>query len=220
MGKPKFRQAPFAALICTGAAVLLAPQASGQAPAVAILEEIEGASGTHEAFDELRAGDRLELGANGRAVIGYFGSCARETIDGGTIVIGKDQSQVQGSKVMRETIACEATQLVLTEQEAGTSATVVFRGPPWEKWVRQVVPSPSPVVLASGKSLQVKRLDEDEQPVTLPLKNGRVDLSAENVALTPGGYYELTSGKKQMVIKIDPAATPDPLPPMSRLVRL
>jgi hypothetical protein len=135
-------------------------------------------------------------------------------------VIGTDQSQVQGGTIARETIACEATQLVLTEQEAGTSATVVFRGPPWEKWVRQVIPSSSPVVLASGKSLQVKRLDENEKPMTLPLKNGRVDLSAEKIALTPGGYYELTAGKKQMVIKIDPAATADPLPPLSRLVRL
>lgn len=220
MGMPRFGVASFAVLICTGAAVLLAPQASAQAPAVAILEEIEGAAGTHEAFDELRAGDRLELGATGRAVIGYFGSCARETIEGGTVAIGKEQSQVQGGKVARETIACEATQLVLTEQEAGTSATVVFRGPPWEKWVRQVIPSSSPLVLAGGESLQVKRLDEDEKPVTLPLKNGRVDLSAEKVALTPGGYYELTAGKKQMVIKIDPAATAAPLPPMSRLVRL
>jgi hypothetical protein len=207
-------------MILTGAAVLLVPHASAEAPAVDILEEIEGVAGTHESFDELRAGDRLELGTAGRAVIGYFGSCARETIEGGTIVIGKDQSQVEGGRVARETIACEATQLVLTEQEAGTSATVVFRGPPWEKWVRQVVPSPSPVVLASGKSLKVKRLDEDEQPLTLALKNGRIDLSAEKVALTPGGYYELTAGKKQMVIKIDPAATTDPLPPMSRLVRL
>ncbi len=220
MAMPRFRLAPCAVLICTGAALLLSPQASAQAPAVAILEEIEGAAGTHEAFDELRAGDRLELGAKGRAIIGYLGSCARETIDGGTIVIGNNQSQVEGGKVARETIACEATQLVMTEQEAGTSATVVFRGPPWEKHVRQVVPSPSPVVLASGKSLQVKRLDEEEKPVTLPLKNGRVDLDAAEIALTPGGYYELTAGKKQMVIQIDPAATVDPLPPTSRIVRL
>jgi hypothetical protein len=216
MALPPFKLALFAALICT---VMLLP-ASASAQAVAILEEIEGASGKHEAFDELKAGERIELGANGRAIIGYFGSCARETIAGGTIVIGQDQSQVEGGTVTRETVACEATQLVLTEQEAGTSATIVFRGPPWEKWVRQVVPSPSPVVLASGTSLQIKRLDEDEQPMTLPLTDGHVDLSAAKIALAPGGYYELTAGKKQMVIKIDPAATAAPIPATSRLVRL
>ncbi|WP_119304298.1 hypothetical protein [Dongia deserti] len=210
--------APVIALICAG--VLLPAHASAQAPAAAILEEIEGATAKHEAFDELRAGDRIALGAAGRAVIGYLGSCARETIEGGAVVIGKDQSQVQGGKVTRETIPCEATQLVLTEQEAGTSATVVFRGPPWEKWVRQVVPSPSPIVFGPGKSLTIKRLDEDEKALTLTLKDGRIDLSAANVALTPGGYYELTAGNKQMVIKIDPTAEAGPMPAMSRLVRL
>jgi hypothetical protein len=86
--------------------------------------------------------------------------------------------------------------------------------------VRQVVPSPSPVVLADGKSLQIKRLDEDEKPVTVPLKNRRVDLAAEKVVLTPGGYYELTASTKQMVIKIDPAAQAGTMPVTSRLVRL
>jgi hypothetical protein len=206
------------ALICAGAAALFPAAASAQA--VAVLEEIAGASGKHEAFDELKAGERLELGANGRAVIGYLGSCARETIDGGTVVIGKDQSQIEGGKVARETVACEATQLVLTDQEAAQSATVVFRAPPWEKWVRQVVPSPSPVVLAAGKTLTIKRLDEDEKPVSVPLTGGHVDLAAQNIGLTPGGYYELTAGGKQMVIKIDPAAQDAPMPVTSRLVRL
>lgn len=218
MGLPISKLAPLFAAICAGAP--LAEGASAQAPAVAILEEIAGASGKHEAFDELKAGERLELGTGGRAVIGYLGSCARETIEGGTVVIGKDQSQIEGGKVARETIACEATQLVLTDQEAGQSATVVFRGPPWEKWVRQVIPSPSPVVLAAGKTLKIKRLDEEETSVSVPLTGGHVDLAAEKISLTPGGYYELTAGNKQMVIQIDPAAQAGPMPVTSRLVRL
>jgi hypothetical protein len=215
------RLAPTIALICASAGTILFPAiAAAEGPAVAILEEIEGASGKHEAFDELRSGDRIELGANGRAVIGYLGSCARETIQGGAVVIGADQSQVEGGEVARETIACEASQLVLTEEEAGKSATVVFRGPPWEKAVRQVLPSPSPLVIAAGGQLEIKRLDSEEPAVKLPLKHGRIDLAAQNVALAPGGYYLLTAGQKQTVIKIDPAATPGPMPAMSRLVRL
>jgi hypothetical protein len=220
MGLPTSKLAPLVALICAGAAALIPATASAQAPAVAILEEIEGATGKHEAFDELRPGERIELGASGRAVVGYLGSCARETIEGGTVVIGKDQSNVEGGNATRETVACEATQLVLSEEEAGTSATVSFRGPPWEKWVRQIIPSPNPVVLGPGKSLKINRLDEDEKAVTLPLTDGRIDLATENIALTPGGYYELTAGKKQMVIRIDPAAAAGPMPAMSRLVRL
>ena len=218
MGLPILKLAPLFAAICTGA--LLAANASAQAPAVAILEEIAGAAGKHEAFDELKAGERLDLGTGGRAIIGYLGSCTRETIEGGTVMIGTGQSEIEGGKVQRETIPCEATQLVLTDQEAGQSATVVFRGPPWEKWVRQVVPSPSPVVLAAGKTLTIKRLDEDENAQTVPLTSGHADLVTQNITLTPGGYYELTAGKKQMVIQIDPAAQSGPMPVASRLVRL
>jgi hypothetical protein len=210
--------APLIALICSGA--LLAASASAQAPAVAILEEIAGASGKHEAFDELKTGERLDLGANGRAIIGYLGSCTRETIDGGAVVIGKDQSQIEGGKVARETIPCEATQLVLSEEEAGESATVTFRYPPWVAKTRQVLPSRSPVVLAGGKTLTIKRLDEEEKSLKLNLKDGRADLAVEQISLTAGGYYELTVGKKQVVIRIDPAAEAGPMPAMSRLVRL
>lgn len=217
MGLPISTLAPLFVAICTGA---LAANASAQAPAVAILEEIAGAAGKHEAFDELKAGERLDLGTGGRAIIGYLGSCTRETIEGGTVMIGTGQSEIEGGKVQRETIPCEATQLVLTDQEAGQSATVVFRGPPWEKWVRQVVPSPSPVVLAAGKTLTIKRLDEDEKAQTVSLTSGHADLATENITLTPGGYYELTAGKKQMVIQIDPAAQSGPMPVASRLVRL
>ena len=110
MGLPISKLAPLFVAICTGA--LLATNASAQAPAVAILEEIAGASGKHEAFDELKAGERLDLGTGGRAIIGYLGSCTRETIEGGTVMIGTGQSEIEGGKVQRETIPCEATQLV------------------------------------------------------------------------------------------------------------
>ena len=197
-----------------------APPTTACAPtAIAILEEINGAGGNHGAFDELKAGDRIELGTGGSAVIGYLDSCVRETIRGGTVTIAAGQSKVDGGDVKRETVACEATQLVLSEEEAGKSATIVFRGPPWEKHVRQVVPSPSPLVLAEGKKLEIKRLDSEEPAMNLPLKDGKVDLAAQNAALTPGGFYQLTAGEKQIVIKIDPAAQAGPMPAMSRLVR-
>lgn len=218
MGLPILKLAPLFAAICTS--TLLAASASAQAPAVAILEDIAGASGKHEAFDELKAGERLDLGASGRAVIGYLGSCTRETIDGGTVVVGKNQSQIEGGKVARETIPCEATQLVLSEAEAGTTATVTFRGP-CEKLVQQVLPSPSPVVLAHGETLKIKQLcAEDDRIVSVPLKDGHADLASANIVLVPGGYYQLTAGKKQMVIKIDPTAEAGSVPVMSRLVRL
>lgn len=212
-----------ARLIClvTIAAFLgLSSGAQAQGAAVAILEEINGANGKHGAFDELKVGDRIDLGAGGSAVIGYLDSCVRETIQGGVVTIAPGRSKIEGGQVSRETIACEATQLVLSEDEAGKSATVAFRGPPWEDDLRQVVPSPSPLVLAAGKQLAIKRLDGEEPALNLPLKDGKADLAEQNVSLTPGGFYELTAGQRQTVIKIDPDAQAGPMPAMSRLVRL
>lgn len=208
------------ALICTS--MLLAASASAQAQAVAILEEIAGASGKHEAFDELKAGDRLDLGAGGRAIVGYLGSCTRETIEGGTVVIGKDQSQIDGGKVARETIPCEATQLVLTESEAGKSATVSMRPMPWERELRQIVPSLSPLIWVGVKGqLTIERLDsEGREKVSLPIDDGKVDLAVHRVELVPNGVYELQAGKKKMVIKIHNNAQAGAMPAMSRLVRL
>jgi hypothetical protein len=203
-----------------GALLFLSGAAHAQGKAIAILEDINGAGGKYGAFDELKAGDKIELGANGSAIIGYLDSCVRETIQGGSVTIAAGQSKIEGGQVSRETVACEATQLVLSEEEAGKSATVAMRGPPWEKYLHQVVPSPSPLVLAAGKQLAIKRLDGDEPALKLPLKDGKVDLAAQNVTLTPGGFYELSVGKKQTVIKIEPEAQPGPMPAMSRLVRL
>jgi hypothetical protein len=220
MGLPTLKLAPLFAAICTSA--LLAASASAQAPAVAILEEIASASGKHEAFDELKSGERLELGAGGRAVIGYLGSCIRETIDGGTVVIGKEQSQIEGGKVARETIPCEATQLVLSEEEAGKSATFSTRPMPWEREYRQVVPSLSPLIWVEAKGqLTIKHLNtEDQQMLSLPIENGKVDLAVHHFELVPNGFYELKAGKKRMVIKVHENAQAGAMPAMSRLVRL
>jgi hypothetical protein len=220
MGLPISKLAPLFAAICASA--LLAASASAQAPAVAILEEIAGAAGKHEAFDELKAGERLDLGANGRAVIGYLASCARETIEGGTVVIGKDQSQIEGGKVARETIPCEATQLVLSEAEAGKSATVSMRPMPWERELRQIVPAQSPLIWVEAKGqLTIKRLDtEEQQTLSFPIEDGKVDLAIHQVELVPNGFYELQAGKKRMVIKIHNNAQAGAMPAMSRLVRL
>jgi hypothetical protein len=220
MGLPISKLAPLFAAICASA--LLAASAAAQTQAVAILEEIAGASGKHEAFDELKAGERLELGASGRAVIGYLGSCVRETIEGGTVVVGKDQSQIEGGKVARETIPCEATQLVLTEAEAGKSATFSTRPMPWVRETKQIVPSLSPLIWVEAKGqLTIKRYDtEDQQVLAFPIKDGKVDLAEHQVELVPNGFYELRAGKKKVVIQIHSNAHAGSMPAMSRLVRL
>src|SRR5262245_62925891 len=65
------------------AVISFAQAASAQAP-VAIVEEIDSKTATLEFMDYLRTGQLIRLGERDRLVIGYFNSCWREVIIGGT----------------------------------------------------------------------------------------------------------------------------------------
>ena len=97
-----------------------------------------------------------------------------------------------------------------------------MRPMPWERELRQIVPSRSPLIWVGTKGqLTIKRLDaEDQQALSLPIEDGKVDLAAHQAELVPNGFYELQAGKKRMVIKVHENAQPGAMPAMSRLVRL
>ena len=52
-----------------------------------------------QAMDYVRAGTRIDLGADGKLVIDYLASCIREEIVGGTVQVGAQQSAVDKGKV-------------------------------------------------------------------------------------------------------------------------
>src|ERR1700730_17000118 len=76
--------------------------AIGRSPAlaapipVALVEEVSGAPAGVEFMDYVETGKTIELGARGGIVLSYLNSCVRETISGGTVTVGTDQSDVQG----------------------------------------------------------------------------------------------------------------------------
>ena len=77
-----------------------APALAAQIP-VALVEEVSGAPAGVEFMDYVETGKTIELGARGGIVLSYLNSCVRETISGGTVTVGTDQSDVQGGKVAR-----------------------------------------------------------------------------------------------------------------------
>ena len=60
-------------------------------------------------------------------MLGYMKSCWRETITGGTVVVGVEQSLVHLAEIERVKVDCGASQ-PLIDQRTRESAGTVFRG--------------------------------------------------------------------------------------------
>src|SRR6201997_1678556 len=80
--------------------------ASAQSPA-AVVEEVQGNVPGVQFMDYVDPGQVIRLGAHDRIVLGYLKSCWRETISGGTVTVGPEQSEVAGGEVARAKVACE-----------------------------------------------------------------------------------------------------------------
>ena len=146
-----------------GALVLTA---SAQSPA-AVVEEVQGNVPGVQFMDYVDPGQVIRLGGHDRIVLGYLNSCWRETISGGTVTVGKEQSEVAGGEVARAKVACEGGKMMLSSELAGKSGAMVFRQAPKQQSAA-AIPHPeftlyglSPVfeVRSPGK-LVVERLDQ------------------------------------------------------------
>jgi len=222
----------------TGLALVLAAAPASVRPAAAadpaaIIEDVQGAVKDVQPFDYVVAGTQIQLPPHATLVIGYLKSCVHETITGGKIVIGSDESRVDGGQVLRETVECDGGHMQLTANQAAKSGVMVFRGMP--KSTAQPPAQPqltvygvSPIfTLAGADRLEITRLDQAGQPpLDLPIvrpKAGRsaaVDFAKQNIALAPGGVYQASGGTHSVVFKVDAAAKPGPAPAVGRLVRI
>jgi hypothetical protein len=151
-------------ILLQGAGALILT-ASAQSPA-AVVEELAGSVPGVQFMDYVDPGQVIRLGAHDRIVLGYLKSCWRETISGGTVTVGTEQSEVAGGEVARAKVACEGGKMMLSAELAGKSGAMVFRQAP--KLQAAALPHPqftlyglSPVfeVRPPGK-LVVERLDQ------------------------------------------------------------
>jgi len=93
---------------------------------VAIVEEIGTAHGVG-AMDTLTAGQMIVLKPGEHLVLNYTTSCVHETITGGVVSIGAEQSIVAGARFKREKVECDGGKALLTADQANHSAVMVFR---------------------------------------------------------------------------------------------
>ena len=94
---------------------------------VAVVEDVKGKPSGVEFMDYVVPGKVIRLGPNDSIVLGYLASCWRETITGGTVVVGAEQSLFHLSKVEGVTVDCQRNGEPLPDQQR-ESAAIVFRG--------------------------------------------------------------------------------------------
>jgi hypothetical protein len=198
----------------------------------AMVEDVAGDVAGVGVLDYLAAGKVIRLATTDRLVLDYFHSCVRETIAGGLVTVGLDQSVVSGGNVTRDKVACDGGQLQLSAAEAEASAVIVFRGTSSNG--DKKLPAPqrtlygsSPLVeLPGGGMLVIERLDKPEERLVYQLNpadmiHGRFyDFAQKGDSLDPGGLYRATARGRSVVFALSPAAAPGAAPPVSRLLKL
>ncbi|MBI3503301.1 MAG: hypothetical protein HY059_00560 [Proteobacteria bacterium] len=215
------------------AAVLLLAFAATPAFAadpVAIVEDAKGKLDV-DFMDYVEAGRVVKLGAGDELVLGYLRSCWRETIKGGTVTVGADQSTVAGGTVRREKMPCDAGKMRLSSDQAAKSGVMVFRAPPKAGAAANapelIIYGLSPVLdIKGGGKVTIARLDQPGEPMAFDvpaqqlMRGSFFDLAKADRALAAGGTYRLTVGERNIVFKVDTEAKSGQASLLSRLIRL
>ena len=206
----------------------LAAAARAQAP-VALVEDVNSKTAGVEFMDYVSAGKTIKLASSDTLVLSYMHSCWRETITGGTVVVGTDQSAVTDGKIRREKVPCDGGKMSLTAQQASKSGAVVFRAAPKvnTNQPQLTLYGLSPVVdIKGGGHLTIERLDQPGERIEVDIAGHQLmrgtfyDFAKAGKALTAGGTYRASSGGDQITFKVDPNAAPGQAPILSRLLRL
>jgi hypothetical protein len=85
---------------------LLATTSGGVAEPVALIENRIGRSAPAEVMTYVDTGQTIRLGSQETIVLSYLHSCIRETITGGIVTVGIDQSEVRGGSITRTKLDC------------------------------------------------------------------------------------------------------------------
>ncbi|MBL0929061.1 MAG: hypothetical protein IBJ15_02900 [Alphaproteobacteria bacterium] len=215
--------------VCLAVLVCAAPAIAQQA---ALVEDAKGKNLDVDFMDYVDAGRVIKLAPGDELVLGYLRSCWPETIKGGTVTVGAEQSTVAGGTVRREKVECDGGKMRLTQAQSGQAGVMVFRAPPRPA---QAAAAPqatlyglSPVLdVKGGGTVTIERIDQPGEKLTVQvaaqqLQRGAFhDLAKAGQTLVAGGVYRASAGPgREIVFKVDPEAKPGQAPVISRLLRL
>ncbi len=210
-------------------ALILPSRARAEAP-VAVVEDVNSKTAGVEFMDYVSAGQVIRLGPSDTLVLGYMKSCWNETITGGTVTVGAEQSTVAGGKVKREKTSCDGGKMQLTAQQASKSGAVVFRGVPKPTapaaTPEMTIYGLSPVIdIKGGGPLVIERIDRPGERLEVDVADHQLfrgsfyDFAKADKALAAGGVYRASVGTRHIVFKVDTYAKPGAAPIVGRLLR-
>lgn len=187
----------------------------------ALVEDISSDRNDVQLMDYLEPGQTIDLAADETIVIGYLLSCVQETITGGKVTIGQDESAVAGGKKETAFVDCDGGPVVAqvgAEQEAGAAA---FRNTTADELeAERILFGVSPLVklTAPANEVEISRLDAEEAIHRVSVSGSVVDFAKAKVALTPGGTYKAKAGDREMIFKVSRLADETVTAPLARLL--
>jgi hypothetical protein len=210
---------------------IFATSAFAQAP-VAIVEEVTGNPAGVSFMDYVTLGQTIQLGPDDKIVLSYLNSCVQETIQGGAVRVGADQSEAISAHIERTKVDCEAAKMMGAVGQSNDSASLILRG----KRPATIRPAPEPeftlfglsplIELRGSGKLVIARLDQTGEYFSLQIepktleRGAFLDLANDGKTLTAGGVYGVRWNGRLLVFKIDPGAKSSHTPLVGRLLRL
>jgi hypothetical protein len=219
-------------LIVAGAGLFADAALSQSKIPVAVVEDVSPSVVGVGFMDYVSAGDKIKLAPTDTLALGYMKSCVRETILGGMVTVGREQSDVVSGTVARSKVNCDGGRMQLTSAQSNSSAGMAFRAPPTTKAssktskIQLTLFGTSPMFdVANSDSLTVERIDLPGERLVMKLKQDQlvrgkfVDFAEAGISLVPGGVYRSRLKVGEVVFRIDTTAQPGRTPAIGRLVR-
>jgi hypothetical protein len=195
-------------------------QPQGAVQYVAVVEDLSGLAGFSR-LDLLAPGQQIDLGENGRIVLGFLDSCWEDSVTGGRIVVEARRSRVEGGDVVRRRVECDPSGLAKLVSTGSFQQRAIVPIPGDELPEPDVVLfGRSPVVLSGGadRVLIIERLDVPDPPLQLEIATGRIDFLDRKIELEPRGLYRFATNGASIVAQIDELAEAGPSPIVGRLL--
>lgn len=198
---------------------VVSPSGAAEPAPTAIIEEVgPGVEGV-QVLEYLAPGRAIRLGDAGEIVIGYLASCVRETVTGGTVTVGADESRVERGTVVRERVQCNGGGAQLTQAQREKSGVSAWRKGDTEQPRRIYSLTPLLTFASPPERLVIERTDFPAEPVEIANPGRVVDLAEDTQTLARGGRYTVRAAGRSQEIVVDTAARARGGPVIGRLIR-
>jgi hypothetical protein len=220
---------PIAVLALATGMSSVATAAPSKVALVALVENVMGTPAGVQLMDYVETGKTIQLSSRDGIVLSYMSSCVRETITGGTVTVGTEQSDVEGGRVSRSKVACDGGNLVLRGDKSSQFAGRVLRGAVASLSSadsKLVLYGRSPLLeLKAPGTLLIERLDQNGERDLVDVTSEQLlsrrfyDFAKWGRHLAAGGLYRISLDGQEVVFRVDPSAQAGNTPILGRLLR-